>query len=140
MSHDGRSLAAIESLQHMLDDADVRRNLARGAGAIQRASGVVSRDRKRAVTKASRRTQMRHQLQEAVTAFGRVGAAAREAELKRQRSRRRRRRLVMVLAVSGAGLATGLALRANAGEETDRGDGAAGPQAPWPAPAAVEMP
>lgn len=138
MPHDRRSLAAIESLQHMLDDADVRRNLARGAGAIQRASGLVSRDRKRVVTRASRRTQVQHQLHEAVTAFGRVGAAARDAELKRQRSRRRRRRLVMVLAVSGVGLAAGLAVRANAGDETDRGDGAAGPQAAAPAPAAVE--
>jgi hypothetical protein len=134
MSHDGRSLAAIESLQHMLDDADVRRNLARGAGAVQRASGLLSGDGKRQ-SKTSRRKGVQ-QLREAVTSFGRVGAAAREAELKRQRSRRRRRRFVTVLAVSGAGAATSLAVRGRTrgGDDTDSPPAAAA----TPAPATAE--
>lgn len=134
MSHDGRSLAAIESLQHMLDDADVRRNLARGAGAVQRASGLLSGNRKRG-TKTSRRRDVQRQLREAVTSFGRVGTAAREAELKRRRSRRRRRRFATLLAVSGAGAATGLAVRARARGDDDRRDDAAGPQAAAATPA-----
>jgi hypothetical protein len=137
MAADGRSLAAIEYLQQSLDDTEVRKNLARGAEAIRRAANQLTGDRNR-VPKSSRRTRLLRQLREAVTSFGRAGAAAREAELARQRSRRRRR-LVLVMMLMTAGAGASPAVRGKARDLTggQGGDGEPQPAAAMPEPTAV---
>ena len=138
MAADGRSLTAIEYLQQSLDDADVRKHLARGADAITRAYGQVTGRNKR-VTKTSRRARLQGQIREAATSFGRAGAAAREAELKRQRSRRRRRRvLVLTVVAAGAGASASPAVRGKARDMRGRQDGQPQPAATTPEPAAVQ--
>lgn len=141
MAADGRSLTAIEYLQQSLDDADVRTHLARGADAITRAFRQMT-GRENRVVKTSRPARLQGQIREAVTSFGRAGAAAREAELKRQRSRRRRRRVVLVLTVAaaGAGASASSAVRGKARDMTDRqaDDDQPQPVATTPGPAAVQ--
>lgn len=138
MAADGRSLAAIEYLQQSLDDTEVRKNLARGAAAIQRAANQLTGDKNR-MPKSSRRARLQRQLREAVTSFGRAGAAAREAELARQRSRRRRRRLVLVLMVMTAGAGASPAVRGKARDLTggQDSDGEPQPTAAMPEPMTV---
>lgn len=141
MAADGRSLRAIEYLQQSLDDADVRKHLARGADAITRARGQMT-GRNNRVAKSSRRARLQGQIREAVTSFGRAGAAAREAELKRERSRRRRRRAVLILTVlaAGAGAGASPAVRGKVRDMSGRTDGDDEPQpaGTTPEPAAVQ--
>lgn len=139
MAADGRSLAAIEYLQQSLDDTEVRKNLARGAEAIQRAANQLTGDKNR-MPKSSRRARLQRQLRVAVTSFGRAGAAAREAELARQRSRRRRRLvLVLVVMVVTASAGASPAVRSKARDLTggQDGDGEPQPAAAMPEPTAV---
>jgi hypothetical protein len=133
MAREERSLVAVEYLQHALDDADVRRNLARGAAAIRSAAGQLG-TRGNRTSRATRRKRLQDQLREAVTSFGRVGAAAREAELARRRSRRRRR-LALVLVAAGAGAGAAPSVRGKLRSTTENQDGEMGPvAAPTPAP------
>jgi hypothetical protein len=139
MAADQRSLTAIEYLQQSLDDADVRKHLARGADAINRVFRQMS-GRDNRVAKTSRRARLQGQVREAVTSFGRAGAAAREAELKRQRIRRRQRRLVLALTVAAGTAGATAAMRGKTDDMSDRqdGDGAPKPPAAPPEPTAVQ--
>jgi hypothetical protein len=104
MASNGRATAAIEYLNQALDDAEVRKNVARALGATQRASGQLAG--RRPATKGARKKRLQRQLREAVLSLGRAGVAAREAERKRERSQRRRRILLLVLV--GGSVAIGL--------------------------------
>src|SRR5215210_2985928 len=103
MAAQGSAMTAVEYLHQSLDDADVRKNLARGAEAIRQASRQIAG--RRPITKAAKRKTLQRKLRDAVFSLGRAGAAAREAEHKRERSRRRRRLLLVLV---GASLAIGL--------------------------------
>jgi hypothetical protein len=96
-------MRAVDYVHQSLDDAEVRKHLARGTEAIRQASRQIAG--RRPTTKAARNKTLRRKLLAAVFSLGRAGAAAREAENKRERSRRRRRLLLML---AGAGLAIGL--------------------------------
>jgi hypothetical protein len=100
----GWATTAVDYLNESLDDADVRKNLARGAESIRHASRQMAG--RRPATKAARKTTLQRKLRDAVFSVGRAGAAAREAEHKRQRSQRRRLMLLFVLV--GASVAFGL--------------------------------
>jgi hypothetical protein len=96
-------MTAVEYLQQSLDDADVRKNLARGVDATRQATRQAAG--RPPTTKAAKRTTLRRKLRDAVFSLGRAGAAAREAEHKRARAQRRRRVLLLVV---GASVAIGL--------------------------------
>lgn len=100
MAESGWATTAVEYLQQSLDDADVRKNLARGAEAIRQATRQVAG--RRPATKAAKKTTLRRKLRLAVLSLGRAGAAAREAEHKRGRAQRRRRVLLFVVGTSVA--------------------------------------
>jgi hypothetical protein len=103
MAAQGWATTAVEYLNRSLDDAEVRKNLARGAESIRQASRQIAG--RRPATKAAKKKTLQRKLRDAVFSLGRTGAAAREAEKKRERSRRRRR---LLLVLAGASLAAGL--------------------------------
>lgn len=98
MATQGWAIRAVEYIQQSLDDADVRKNLARAADASRQASRQLTG--RRLATKAAKRTTLRRKLRDALLSLGGAGAAAREAERKRARSRRRRRVLLFVVGAS----------------------------------------
>jgi hypothetical protein len=100
MATQGWATTAVDYLNQSLDDADVRKNLARGAESIRQASRQITG--RRPATKTTKRKALLSRLRDAVLSFGRAGAAAREAELKRERSQRRRRMLLVLIAASAA--------------------------------------
>jgi hypothetical protein len=97
-------MTAIEYLQQSLEDADVRKNLARAAEATRQATRQLAG--RRPASKAAKKTTPQRKLRDAVFSLGHAGAAAREAERKRERSQRRRRTLLLVLV--GVTVAIGL--------------------------------
>lgn len=113
MAAQGWATRAVEYLQQSLDDAEVRKNLARGAEAIRQASRQLAG--RRPATKAAKNTTLPRKLRDAALSLGRAGAAAREAERKRARAQRRKRVLLFVV---GASVAIGLSapVRHKAGE------------------------
>lgn len=130
-------MTAIEYVQDSLDDADVRKHLARGADAIRQASRQIAG--RRPTTKAAKHKTLPRKLRDAVLSLGRAGAAAREAEHKRERSQRRRKILLFVLV--GASAATGLSgpARSKARELFGGQDDVTDPQPASPPQAPVEM-
>ncbi|MEA2282251.1 MAG: hypothetical protein QOK21_2858 [Solirubrobacteraceae bacterium] len=103
MAAQGWATTGVEYLQQSLDDADVRKNLARGVDAIRQATRQAAG--RPPTTKAAKKTTLRRKLRDAVLSLGRAGAAAREAEHKRARAQRRRRVLLLVVGASvGIGL------------------------------------
>jgi hypothetical protein len=103
MAAEGWATTAVDYVNRSLDEADVRKNLARGAESIRQAARQIAG--RRPTTKAEKKPLPR-KLRDAVLSLARAGAAAREAEQKRERSKRRRRILLFVLV--GAGVAVGL--------------------------------
>jgi hypothetical protein len=128
-------MTAIEYLQQSLDDADVRKNLARGAEATRQAARQVAGRRP---TKAAKKTTLQRKLRDAVSSLGRAGAAAREAERKRERSQRRRR--ILLFGLVGTTVAIGLSgpTRSKAREVLGGHDQVSDPQPASPPQAPVE--
>src|SRR4051794_34735712 len=136
MAAQGWAMTAIEYLQQSLDDADVRKNLARGAEATRHAIRQVAG--RRPATKAAKKTSLQRKLRDAVFSLGRAGAAAREAERKRERSQRRRRILLLVLVGATAATALSGTARNKAREVLGGHDQAPDPQPPSPPQTPVE--
>lgn len=136
MAAQERAMTAIEYVQLSLEDADVRKNLARGTEAIRHASRQIAG--RRPTTKAAKQTSLQRKIRDAVLSLGRAGAAAREAERKRERSRRRRRILLFVL--GGGSVAIGLSgpARSKARELFGGQDQASDPQPASPPQPPVE--
>jgi hypothetical protein len=122
------AMTAIEYLQQSLDDADVRKNLARGAEATRQATRQALG--RRPATKAAKKTTLQRKLRDAVLSLGRAGAAAREAERKRERSQRRRRILLLVLAAATAATGLSRAARNKAHQVLGGHDKVSDPQPP----------